>query len=669
MAHHHWVYGRRLGRAVAGRAGVGGLHRGLFVGAMALSLAVGGCDCSADLGSGGGGSRCTSTSDCRIGTCVDGHCVAPGADAGPPFCATDGDGDGYGPGCRLGPDCDDTDPRQTGVEVCDGHDNDCDGVADNGVLSSCGDCDPTCLSDGIGSGTGTAFDPDMDESESVGIDPVDGALILDSRRVETNFIWIANTGQGTVSKVDTRTFVEVARYVTGPAGAGNDPSRTSVNTLGDAYVGNRGGRTVTKISVLGAECPDTNGDGMITTSTGPTDVLGWGMDDCVLWNTSLPDGGIIRGVAAQDVPGPDFTLHPYVWIGGWEGILWKLDGETGAIVLRTPSPTNNYGLALDGSGNLWISGRSTLALGRVDTNRCVDEASCSAPPCGADGDTCVKQIIPIPGGANPYGITVDVAQRVWLALYDTASVSRYDPAAPLASRWNIVSVGSNCHGIAADGEGWVWAACWATGIIRLTGDDPSSYTVVAGTGGFSCKGMAVDMDGKIWSINNAHNSAIVVTPGPTLTDASAMTGVVPTIISPYTYSDMTGQQLRLATDPRGYYRRVFEGCPDDGTNAGTEWRELVWDGDTPPGTSLLWRVRTAATRADLAAATWLLVATVPPATSPVDLITALGAAGVVPQRFLEIEVQLHSERASPTETITPRVRSLTVTHGCIPSIV
>ncbi|MCS6799014.1 MAG: putative metal-binding motif-containing protein, partial [Myxococcota bacterium] len=213
------------------------------------------CDCSGGLtmSGGGGGAPCRTSADCERGMCVDGRCVAPRTDGGgSEGCRVDEDGDGFGEGCVRGPDCDDANPVQTGVEVCDAADNDCDGEVDEGVRSACGDCDPTCRAGGSGVGTDRPFDPGRDESEGVGLDP-EGALVLDSRRVVTHFIWIANSGEGTVSKVDTRTFVEVARYITGPAGRGNDPSRTSVNTEGDVYVGNRSGRSLTKISVLGPD--------------------------------------------------------------------------------------------------------------------------------------------------------------------------------------------------------------------------------------------------------------------------------------------------------------------------------------------------------------------------------------------------------------------------------
>jgi hypothetical protein len=584
----------------------------------------------------------------------------------------DRDNDGYGTGCPRGPDCDDGDRDQTGVEICDGRDNDCDGIADNGVLTACGDCVATCTSAGIGRGTGIGFRPGEDgvDSEGVGTDET-GALILDSRAINTKVIWIANTSDGTVSKVDTDTFVELGRYVTGPAGRGNDPSRTTVNSLGDVYVVNRGGRTVTKISVLGSDCPDRNGDGVVNTSTGPTDVKPWGEDECVLWNTSLPDGGLLRAGAAQDLIGPDGEVFPYVWIGGWDSVLWKLDGETGAVILRAESPVRNYGFALDGLGNLWISGRdsSPPSLGRVDTRRCIDDASCAVATCEGESpaaDACIKQKVPTPGGTNTYGITVDFAQRVWVASYHGGGnrVMRYDPAAAAGSRWRTTDVGFNMHGIGADGSGFVWVAGYGNGVVRIDADS-LAWRIVAGTAGPNAKGIAVDQSGKVWAINQGGaNDATVIVPGPTLDTATVMTGVSPGPSMRYTYSDMTGTQLRLATNPFGWYRHVFEGCAM--ASETTEWRGLSWVADTPPGTSLRFRVRTAATRAELPSAAWVLVASVPPDTSPRSIQAALEGAGVHPQRFLEVEVRLEAMRTSTMRLVTPRVVSIDASHVCIP---
>ncbi|NOY93187.1 MAG: hypothetical protein GXP55_18535 [Deltaproteobacteria bacterium] len=613
-------------------------------------------------------STCTGDQICIDGTCrartrVDSGRVEPGCN--------DRDGDGFGDGCAAGPDCDDGNPTQTGREVCDGADNDCDGVVDNGVVSECGDCNPDCRLEGHGVGTPTPFDPEADPSDGVGLDPT-GALILDSRRVNTNIIWIAETWQGTVSKYSTEApYPELGRYNTGPDGAANDPSRTSVNSLGDVYVGNRGGNSVSRISVLGSDCPDTNGDGVITTSSG-SDVLAVGADDCVLWTTDLetamPGERHVRAVAAQDVDGPDGELLEYVWIGGYDtNRIAKLDGNTGAVLFTTPSVNNPYGFAMDGSGNLWISTRAGNYLGRVDTTRCIDEASCAGAVCQGEGpgfDDCVKQRIPTP--MLPYGITVDFNQRVWLG---GADVGRYTPTAAPGSRWQTSGLpygGIAVHGIAADAEGWIWGGAQGNGVVRIEADNPRNYLAVPGTTGMPNKGMAVDADGKIWCIRY-NDAATVITPGAAIGDNVVNTGVATygSGLLRYTYSDMTGLQLRLATNPRGYYRHIYEGCPA-GSPTPTDWGEVRWDADTPPGTTVLFRVKTADTRAALDAADWTLVATSPPDASPASIGAALTAAGITPGRLLMLEIVLRAERTSATEVITPVVRSSEVTHSCPP---
>lgn len=616
-----------------------------------------------------GGDACMGDEMCSGGqVCVDDRCQAA--------VCVDPDMDGFGPGCPRGADCDPDDRLQTGQEICDGRDNDCDGEADNGVLSPCGDCNPDCMLGGLGPMT-MPFMPDEMNSDGVGVNP-DGALELDARSINTNFIWIANTPEGSVSRFSTTPpYNEVGRYFTDV-----DPSRTSVNSVGDAFVGNRRGGSITRISVLGEDCPDTNGDGVVTTSSDlngdgvisivPADgeMLAFGEDDCLLWRTDDvlgADENLIRAVAAQDVEGPDGELQEYVWVGGYNtNTLAKLDARDGSVILTTPAPRAPYGFALDGTGKLWVSTRSGNFLGFVDTNRCVDNASCDVAVCqagSAEGTECdgeIKATIPAP--FTLYGVTVDFNQRVWVG---GGGIARFDITAAAGSRWGVASLpftGSLAiHGIAADAEGFVWGAGQSNGVVRVDADTLEN-TVVAGTTGASNKGMAIDFEGKIWSITQSPQ-AIVITPGPTLMENVVETGVASSIASPYTYSDMTGLQLRLATNPRGYYRHVFEGCPD---GSPTTWNEIRFDADTPAGTSVSFRVRTAATRDALDAAMWVQVGVAPPETSPLDIASALMDAGIDPERFLMIEIVLTAERMSTTEIITPRVSTTDVTHICPP---
>jgi len=538
-----------------------------------------------------------------------------------------------------------------------------------------GTCVGDCTTDQTGAGTEDPFDPDSNGS-GVNLDD-DGSLILDrSASQSPHIIWIANSDQGTVSKVDTTTYKELGRYRTGPGSS--DPSRTSVDAVGDVYVGNRGGKSMTKISALGPKCPDTNGDGKITTSTGPTDILAWGQDDCALWNTPLPGSGLIRGAAAHDIY-KEVTVDPdlppeiheehYVWASSLPaGDLWKLDGVTGKILIKTkvPCSAGGYGLALDGSGMLWAATNGGC-LSRIDTTQCVDDASCAAQVCatqcaasGACSDQCdsaVMQAITMPEGT--YGITVDFKQRVWLG--GGTGLKRYIPTAPAATRYAHGGATGFSHGVAADANGWIWGANSSAGVVRMNGDTLEHLMIPAT---LSAKGMAVDKDGKIWSISYKQTWASVIKPGPGLNDNDVTPKAVQGLVGPYTYSDMTGLQAILAKNDPGHYRERIEGC--SGTKT-TTWATLDWDVMTPAGTSVMFRVRSAATEAALETAKWVTVAVIPTAVPPVNLDAKLKAAGVTPGKFLDVEVWL-SVAQSTQSLVTPKVKSFSVTHSCPPDV-
>jgi DNA-binding beta-propeller fold protein YncE len=535
----------------------------------------------------------------------------------------------------------------------------------------CGNCQLDCSRDFAGPGTANPFTLDetaepIETSRGVVLDDT-GGVTIGIETFESHFIWVANTGDGTISKVDTRTHQEVARYLTGPDGRRNDPSRTSVDEMGHVFVGNREGQTVTKISSDGTSCPDRNGDGTVRTSSGPSDVLPWMEDECILWNVRVAGGGLIRAVAAQPAQVFDDDVRQdipaSVWIGGWQGTVWKLDSATGQTVIETQSPVNNYGFALDRKGNLWISGSSSIPkIGRIDTHQCIDNMSCNVAACTNEGDdTCVKQTISLPNGLVPYGITVDYKQRVW---FGGNSISRYDASLAVGARFTSIQAVAFVHGIAADNKGWVWGAGMRAGVVRANGDDPTQHTIVAETVGLSSKGMAVDLDGNIWAINQSHSTATVITPGAALQDHSVIQHAASGFVAPYTYSDMTGTQLRFATNPTGTYQRVFEGCPESPDIPETLWDELRWEVDTPTGTSATFSVRTTATVAELSAETWMEVAEVPSSTSPYDMATPLEAAGMQGARIIEVKVQLKTGRDAQDNVTAPTLRRLEVTRLC-----
>jgi len=567
-----------------------------------------------------------------------------------------------------------------------------------------GDCGAACYSNPTGAGTDTPFDVTDNPSGGVGLDP-DGALVLQTPEgAGSNYIWIANTVENTLSKINVETYVEEARYMiatgeTAPDGNvyGFDPSRTSVNLEGDAFVGSRMGHGLTRISALGKDCPDTNGDGAITTSSGAMDVLPYGQDDCVLWFTKLE--GTIRGVAAQDIPGtthveivpdkdPIITTTPgehYVWVGNTEKQLWKIDAKTGDILIATSAPTEVYGLAMNGQGILYMTGGGVADdFGWVDTAKCVDAASCGAAACTAEctpascpaPDTCkdataVAMTLSTPGGGTPYGITVDCKQRVWLgALGGDHAIRRFDPTLPDAKRLAFGDpITKNTHGIGADRNGFVWGAQPDSGLVRIDAETLGAVQIPLAA---PAKGIGIDRFGKIWGVAQGPMTQ-VVQPGVAIAD-NPVVGMVQGLGNPYTYSDMTGEQLRLATNEPGHYRTVFEGCggAGGGEPGPTEWGELTWDAETPKGTVVVFVARTAETLDELDAADWFNVAALPGRDSPVDVAPYAAGASQTFGHYFEIEVRLITndtgaagDRCSDgADLITPRVKSFSVAYRC-----
>ncbi len=150
-----------------------------------------------------------------------------------------------------------------------------------------------------------------------------------------SFIWIANTGEGTLSKVNTVTAVEEARYITAPYGTANDPLRTSVNRHGDMVVTNRNpnltaASSVTKFAADQDDCIDRNDNSVIETSTGPGDVKPWLEDECMIWNTEIgpPAGG--RPTAWDGNEDPDTGQGGHVWVAtcSWASLPTRSTSST-----------------------------------------------------------------------------------------------------------------------------------------------------------------------------------------------------------------------------------------------------------------------------------------------------------------------------------------------------
>jgi streptogramin lyase len=626
--------------------------------------------------------------------------VRPDADA-PDVPCTDEDGDGYGIGCSLGPDCDDTDaahhddcadcattnaagcacsgdgaapcyegPAGTdgvgaclpgerfcidGVRaqecvgqilpvdvdrLCNDIDDDCDGVGDEALYGPCGSCDTSCETTGN-------VEPGAGDEGAVGLEPNPdgpGVVIGGGDIISAPYLWAANY-DGTVSKLDLETGAEVSRYKVGLWGSDCDsPSRTAVDGAGNAYVASRA-----------LSCGAPHNQGSLTKMAGDrrfcidrdrdgevdtstgSVALSLGYDECVLW--TVPVGGP-DGIPRGVAVDLGDEAHPwgFPWVGAFNEMrVYRINPSDGSVVSTVEVSATPYGLAADSLGGIWISGFSSGSIQYFHTET-----------------GTVETAIPVSGcSGSPYGITVDGANRVWVASYGSGSLcaSRWDPAT--RTWFNVRGGGSyvDGRGIAAAADGTIWLATNGTdeGMVSWNAEDGSDLTVHR-IGGSTPVGIGLDDLGHVWTVNQGTNNV------SRLTLETGLMEQFPVGEMPYTYSDFTGYQRRIIA-PDGSWARTFERCA-----AGAEdyWRTLVWDADAPPGQITI-NAQSADTELGLDGAPLVGLASLPDDVSPVDLAAAFAAAGEAPPgRFLRLIVTLRADARGRS----PVFRSLNLTWTC-----
>lgn len=384
--------------------------------------------------------------------------------------------------------------------------------------------------------SGTTTEGDSTTGTTTGSDSTTGGADTDCGgfAVEFSFIWIANSPEGTVSKIDTETLIEVARYRTGPGQP--DPSRTSVNLHGDVAITNRDG-TITKIGAIDEHCKDTNGQPGIQTSKGPNDVLAYGQDECVLWNTALMPASRPAAWTSGEKIDPDDpcsgSVGEKVWTSAPQGSdawVYLLDGETGAILDQVLVPNANGGLGIYG--------------GAVDQNNDFWGVTYSAGPLvHVSYETMTAETIPLPIG-SAYGFTVDAKGRSWVGGWD-GNLQRYDPEtkqwtkANIPAQYQVLSRGMND----LDGDLWIAALNAPQGLMRVNTDSAEFVEHVGPdklVGISTPTGASIDVQGKIWLVDQSKDGGGAFVYNPMSKEVQWVGG----LNGPYTYSDMTGYALK-----------------------------------------------------------------------------------------------------------------------------
>ncbi len=431
--------------------------------------------------------------------------------------------------------------------------------------SSAGESESGSATTGAGSGSASMSSGSAGTSESASASATSegstGGFKLDVAGPDTgvggdcgcefSYVWVANSPEGTVSKINMVTLEEEARYLTRADGKG-DPSRTSVSLSGDVAVANRAGGLV-KFWAEASDCVESNGIPGIQTSTGKDDVLPWDEEECRAWYRDFEEITTNqRPVAwAQGfvTPGTCDSSNEKVWtvmsatksfipsLGGPGGVFVHLiDGETGQtekeIEIKT-FPGDNlgaYGGAVNAHGDLYFT---SMAFGAGKLAR-------------VNIDNFTYQIWDIPGDVGPYGITVDHYGKVWLSSISIggSGAARFDPD---TEEWDLVSGFLTGAGIAEGPDNQMWVAS-EQGVNSIDMDTLALGPVFKSE--HSIRGVGFDHEGNLWGVSwvgeDEMGSAVAVKVD---TGSLQIIGLYDGLDKPYTYSDFTGNALGNVTCP------------------------------------------------------------------------------------------------------------------------
>lgn len=418
----------------------------------------------------------------------------------------------------------------------------------------------------------TGADFDAGRKINVVVDDAGDALRLAKTIRPFDNIWIANSGLGTVLKVDINTGKILGEYRSAPDGRPKNPSRTTVDQNGNVWVANRDESglvtqnaiapgvppisrpmgSIIKIGLLeNGQCEDRNGNGRIDTSTGAGDLRAWtntANADSLGGVTTAEDECILEFVRVNSYGTRHLSVNRQnqVWVSGTGGRYFDLVSEDGRILRQEDTVYyGGYGGLIDANDVIWSSTNGSLL--RWDTHN---------PLNGPNGGNWQ--------GINrdSYGLCIDSHGNVW-----DSRASVYRPDGSL-----LRTYGGGYQGCTVDTHDDIWVANQY--VVRHFKND-GAYLGEIYTG--SVQGLSVDANGKIWAVGGERYQRIDPLQGPLGADGMTRLGAIdltgpplPGGSSLYNYSDMTGSTL-TGSPPQGTWTTVY-----DSGKANTAWGLLNW---------------------------------------------------------------------------------------------
>jgi streptogramin lyase len=248
------------------------------------------------------------------------------------------------------------------------------------------------------------------------------ALNFSTLEETTSIIWIPNSEDGnSVSKISATSGRELGRYYTVATGITGNPSRVSLDSKGNVWVGNRNTNTLVKIGLKEkGECVDKNNDGVIETSEDlnsdgiidSSEMIKFEDDECVLANV------ILGSKMVKDLD------------------------KTGTRAVCVDANDNVYA-GLYGDKKLFYVSREGNILNEWDLSSYIKDSR-----------------------YGPYGCFVDSNNVVWISLMWDKALLKFDPSTDTFTR---IEIGKVVYGIApCQNEDCLIINCWTdSSLIKL----------------------------------------------------------------------------------------------------------------------------------------------------------------------------------------------------------
>lgn len=415
-------------------------------------------------------------------------------------------------------------------------------------------------------GPGHADEACPQPTSTQGVESTNGTFTVSAKVEIKPTLWVANGGQDTVSKIATDVNKESARYTTafwnggiGGAGAGLPshspwygpaPSRSAVDTDGNAYIANRGfGRVAEVVKILSTGCIDRNNNGTCETSSdlnGNGNISANEMYPIVdnNGNGTIDDNEIrdervawIRKVGTHDelARGLAIDKQGFLWIGMYNTMrIYKMDPATGAVLGNWSIGVRPYGAAVDSKNRIF-----TASLNGANTQKRIDATN---PTTQAAYNVSIG-----------YGMAIgkDHTGKEWVvtAHHSNFGFMRFDPDT-LASAFPMGSAGYSPLGISFDKDGHLvmsssqYAGQRGAAKVRTDGSVIWTRPAPAGCDAGDQRGAIVDANNDVWIVSmQLHKVCKYLANG----NYSAQVAVG---TNPYTYSDASGIGLQFS-DPTG----------------------------------------------------------------------------------------------------------------------